>query len=77
MLSNQLQFLDQTRAFTPFVDHIQDIADIHCDTTLQIRFEGDIATHSLPVTVESKTDQTGILIEYRAPRVSAGNIVVR
>ena len=76
ILSDQLQFLDQSRAFTPLVDHIKYITDIYCNTTLQVRFESDVTAHGFPVSVESKTDQTGILIEYRATGVTAGNIIV-
>ena len=68
--SNQLQLLNQPRAFTPFIDHEKDIADIYADATLQIRFKSDITTHRLPVTVESKSDQTGVFIEYRATGIT-------
>ena len=55
--SNQFQLLNQPRAFTPFIDHEKDIADIYADATLQIRFKSDITTHRLPVTVECQSQQ--------------------
>ena len=76
ILSDQLQFLDQSRTFTPLVDHIKYITDIYCNATLQVRFESDVTAHGFPVSVESKTDQTGVLIEYRATRVTTGNIII-
>lgn len=75
--SNQFQLLNQPRAFTPFIDHEKDIADIYADATLQIRFKSDITTHRLPVTVESKSNQTGVLIEYRATGITTRDIIVR
>ena len=75
--SNQLQLLNQPRALTPFIDHEKDIANIYADTTLQIRLKGDIATHRFPVSIESESDQTGVLIEYRAPGITTSDIIVR
>ena len=75
--SNEPQLFNQPWAFTPFIDHEKDIADIYADATLQIRFKSDITTHRLPVTVESKSDQTGVFIEYRATGITTSDIIVR
>ena len=40
--SNEPQLFNQPWAFTPFIDHEKDIADIYADATLQIRFKSDI-----------------------------------
>ena len=74
---DQLQLLDETGALTPFVDHEEDVADVHADCALQIGFELDVTTHSFPVAIESKTDQTAVLIEYGATGVTARDVVVR
>lgn len=64
------------RAFSPLVDHIQHIAYVNTDRALQIRFEGDITTHGLPVTIESEADQASVLVEYRTTGVTSCYIVV-
>lgn len=51
----QFQFIDQTGSFPIFFNHVKNIADIHPDTTLQIRFKNNISTHCFPIPVKSKT----------------------
>ena len=71
------QLINQARAFSPFVHHIQYITDIYADCALQFGFESDIAAHGFPVSVESKTNQTAVFIEYRPSRVSACTVIIR
>ncbi len=44
-----------TGSFPIFFNHVKNIADIHPDTTLQIRFKNNISTHCFPIPVKSKT----------------------
>lgn len=55
LLVCQFQFIDQTGSFPIFFNHVKNIADIHPDTTLQIRFKNNISTHCFPIPVKSKT----------------------
>ena len=61
---------------SPLLDHKQDETDIDSDAALQLWLKGDVATHGLPIAVEGEADQTSLLVEDRATRVAARNVVV-
>ena len=58
-------FVDEVTAIAQLVDDEEDVADVYCDTTLQVVVEVDVATERFPVAVEGTTNQFAIAIDNR------------
>ena len=58
-------FVDEVTAIAQLVDDEEDVADVYCDTTLQVVVEVDVATERFPVAVEGTTNQFAIAVDNR------------
>ena len=68
-LGNDIHFIQQALATAYFVYHKQDVANIHNDAALVVGQILDVATDSLPVTIEVETDQFAIGIMTGLPEL--------
>ena len=59
-----VDLLDETISMAPLVHHEEYITDVDTDTTSEFRVEEDVSREALPVTVESKTDELILSVEY-------------
>ena len=58
-------FVDEVTAIAQLVDDEEDVADVYCDTTLEVVVEVDVATERFPVAVEGTTNQFAIAVDNR------------
>ena len=72
----QAKLFDQILGTSPLVDKVEDETDIHTNATLKAAVETDVATHSLPVSIESQAYETAFAVEHGTARVATRNVVV-
>ncbi len=62
--------------FAQLLYHEQDVANVHADGALRLRFVKDVAAHGFPVAVEGQSQELAFGVEHGAARIAARDVVV-
>ena len=73
---NDVQFVDYVAAAGELVDDEEHVAYVYGDAALQLRLEGYVARHRLPVAVEGEAYEAAVAVEHRRARIAARDVEV-
>ena len=71
----RVDFLKQAVGMPPFIHHVEDITDVDTNATRKDAIEVYVGSQTIPIAIESKTDESSLTVEHRTTGVATSNIV--